>query len=35
VKENSPDAYTFYFFLGLLPGGVTETQIESLWGKTW
>lgn len=24
VKESSPDAYTLYFFLGLLPGGVTE-----------
>ena len=34
VKESSPDAYTLYFFLGLLPGGVTEVQLERLWGKT-
>ena len=35
VKESSQDAYTLYFFLGLLPGGVTEIQLSALWGKTW
>ena len=25
------EAYTFYFFMGMLPGGVTAEQLERMW----
>lgn len=28
------DSYLFFFFLGLLPGGATHSQLKDLWGKT-
>ena len=35
LQLNDKDAYTFYFFMGLLPGGLTKEQCQIMWGDSW
>jgi hypothetical protein len=34
LKDTNPEAYTFLYFLSLLPQGATGAELQRMWGLT-
>ena len=34
IKKNNPEALDLFKFIGLLPGGIKQTELTNLWGST-
>ena len=35
LKETEPEAINLFWLIGLLPGGCTPNELDSLWGSAW
>lgn len=35
LKKDSPESLEFFFLMGLLPGGVSEQELDELYGEGW
>ena len=33
IRENDPESMDLFFLLGMLPGGLSSTELDLLWNK--